>query len=341
MTTHLKSVKATFIIAFIVVGTLFSTTLLSPQSTIASAKLFPILTYDSELEMSYNATAVNEAKFSPDGPSVAIPIYLKYRIDIPPKILSNTLFRLLFLQTIIIFSAQVTLNVTNPPSWAAVSITPANPYLNISNEFSEAKAILQIAAHSDAPAEGFNLKIHASLPPLLNNHVGSKEADLNIIFQPGYIPLINVNVENPSRIVNPQETTSFRITITNLGNKETLVTGRIAQAPSGWAALLSQTQVTIPSAESGGNNVVTLTFSATPPFGFGYHNDLASIQLEFTPQFSPPQGNNPNYIGTPVQVPLILRSRGFSTPGFETVGVLVALGVSIALISRMKIKKNK
>jgi hypothetical protein len=141
--------------------------------------------------------------------------------------------------------------------------------------------------------------------------------------------LINVDIENPNRIVSPQETTTFRITITNLGNKQTLVTGRIVQAPEGWASLLSQAQITIPPAGS-----ASLTFSITPPYGFGYHNDIGSILLDFTPQFSPPQGNNSGFIGTPVPAQIIVRSRGFSTPGFEAMGVLVALVIVIALIAK-------
>jgi hypothetical protein len=338
MTKHLRAVKATLIIGLVLVGTLFSTILISPDTTTAEAKFF---TFDSELQITYDADAVNQATFPPDGPPVSIPIYINYRVDIPQAIFSNTLLRIIFLQTIIIFSAQISITVVNQPEWAAVSITPSNPYVNIDNTFQNTTAILQIAAHSDAPAEGFTLKLHATVPPLLNQHIGAKEADLNIIFQPGYIPLINIDVENPSRIIDPQSTCTFKITITNLGNKETLVTGKVIQAPDGWAALLSQTQITIPSTKSAGNNVASLSFSITPPYGFGYHNDVGSILLEFTPQFSPPQGNNPSYIGTPVQVPLIVRSRGFSVPGFEIFGMIIALGISIALIARkQKIKQN-
>jgi hypothetical protein len=338
MTTHLKAVKTTLVIGFILIGSLFTTTLFSSKSTIASAKL---LTFDSELEITYDVTDVNNAAFRPDGPSQSIRIYISYKVDIPPILITNQLMRLIFLQTFIIMSAQVSLSVVNQPSWAAISITPSNPYVNISTTFEKTTAILQIAAHGDAPAEGFSLKIHASIPPLLNNHVGAKEADLDIIFQPGYTPLINIDVENPSRIVNPHETTTFRITITNLGNKETLVTGKIVNAPSGWAALLSQTQTTIPSSKSGGNNIGYISFSVTPPYGFGYHDDLGPITLEFTPQFSPPQGNNSGLIGTPVQVPLIVRSRGFSTPGFEAVGVLLALVIVIAFIMKKQKIKQK
>jgi hypothetical protein len=325
MTLRLRAVKAALIIGIVVVGTFFSPMIFPQKKIIATAKFF---TFDSELELTFNASAVNQAKFSPDGQVVSIPIYVKYRVDIPSTLLKNP-WRIIFLQSFIILAAQISLTVENQPSWAAISITPSNPYVDIQNTFQQANAILQIAAHADAPAEGFTLKIHATVPSILHGHVGEKNADLDIIFQPGYIPLINVDVENPSRIVNPQETTTFKITITNLGNKQTLVTGKIIQAPEGWASLLSQAQITIlPGASD------SLSFSITPPYGFGYHNDIGSILLEFTPQFSPPQGNNSGLIGTPVPAQIIIRSRGFSTPGFEAVGVLIALAIVIALIAK-------
>jgi len=338
MATHLRAVKATLIIGIVLVGTLFATIFISPITTTASAKL---LTYDAALQLSYDTTAVTNAKFQPDGPPVLIPITIQYRVFVPPSFITSQILRIIFLQTFIIINAQVSLTVENQPTWAAVSITPSNPYVNISNNFEKATAILAIAPHADAPAEGFNLNIHASVPSLLNKHVAAKEADLTIIFQPGYIPLININVDNPSRIVSPQQTTTFRIEITNMGNKQTLVTGKIVQAPEGWAALLSNTQILIDSAKSGQSNIQYVSFSVTPPYGFGYHDDLGQIILEFTPQFFPlpPQGNAANYTGAPVQVPLIVRSRGFSTPGFEVAGVILALIIVIAIV--MKKQKNK
>lgn len=282
MTLRLRAVKAALIFGIILVGTFFTTISISPVKTTASAKL---LTYDAALQLYYNSTAVTNARFQPDGPPALIPIYIQYRVFVPPAFISSQILRLIFLQTFIITNAQISLTVENQPTWAAVSITPSNPYVNISNIFETATAILSIAPHADAPAQGFNLNIHASVPSLLNNHVTAKEADLQIIFQPGYIPLINIDVDNPSRIVNPQQTTTFRIGITNMGNKQTLVTGKIIQSPEGWAGLLSNTQILIDTAQSGQGNTQYISFSVTPPYGLGYHDDLAQINLEFTPQF--------------------------------------------------------
>lgn len=331
MKTHLRKARASLIIGLILVGTILS---IVPSS--AAAKF---LTYDAILEVTYDANAVNDAIFQPDGAPVNIPIYLKFKVDVPPTFISNMGLRIIFLQTFIITSAAIKITILNPPTWAAVSINPSPSYANINTEFNTTLAVLTIAAHDDAPAEGFVLKLQAQTEPILNNHVGVKEAFCDITFQPGYIPLIDVYTENPTRIVGPQETVVFPIKITNLGNKRTLVTARILNYPNGWSAQLSQSQITIPSAAEG-NNVGIVSLSIIPPYGFGWHNDLQDIKLDFTPQFSPPQSNNSAYTGTPVPFQLTIRNRGFSTPGFETAGTLLSIGIAIALIGILYKRKH-
>lgn len=332
MKKHLGKAKASLIIGFVFVSTLLA---IVPST---SAKL---LTYNAVLSLSYDADAVNNAVFQPDGAPYNIPINIKFKVEIPPIFISNLALRLIFLQTMIITSASVKITVLNPPTWAAVSINPSPQYVDINNTFSEAQAILSIAAHADAPSEGFSLNLKAETDSLLNGHVASQVASLDIVFKPGYIPLIDVYTENPTRIVGPQETVTFPIKITNLGNKQTLVTARIINYPNGWSPLLSQSQITIASVKEG-NNVGYLSFSITPPYGMGWHNELETITLEFTPQFSPPSGNISNNIGTPVPFQVTVRNRGFSTPGFEVAGLFLAvLGtVAITMIKKQRNKQN-
>jgi hypothetical protein len=330
MKIHLRKAQASLIIGLILVGTILS--------VVPSGSAEKFLTFEAVLEARYDADAVTDAIFQPDGAPVNIPIYLKFKVEVPPAFMAMPL-RLIFLQTFIITSAAVKITILNPPTWAAVSINPSPAYINIDTVFQETEAVLTIAAHDDAPAEGFVLKLKAETDYLLNKHVGPKEAFCDITFQPGYIPLIDVYTDNPTRIVGPQETVVFPIKITNLGNKRTLVTGRIINYPEGWSAQLSQSQITIPSAAEG-NNVGMISLSIIPPYGFGWHNDLEDIYLDFTPEFSPPSSNNSAYTGTPVPVQLTVRSRGFSTPGFETAGMLLSIGIAIALISIIYKRKH-
>ena len=160
---------------------------------------------------------------------------------------------------------------------------------------------------------------------------------MDIVFQPGYIPLIDVYTDNPSRIVGPQETINFPITITNLGNKQTLVTARITDAPEGWSTLLPQSQIII---QSGSNNIGQLAFSITPPYNLGWHNEIETFTIEFTPEFSPPQGES-RFVGTPVPFQVTVRNRGFSTPGFEGGLFLLAAIVVVGGLFIYKKKQNQ
>jgi len=158
-------------------------------------------------------------------------------------------------------------------------------------------------------------------------------------FTPGYIPLINVYTAQPARVVDPHTTVNFPIEITNLGNKETIVTAKIIRYPEGWAPLLSQSQIVIPATtETSGVNTGELIFSITPPYGFGWHDEVETITLEFTPQFSPPGGggNQSGLIGTPVPFQLTIRSRGFSLPGFEFLGIAGALIITAIFMKKRK-----
>jgi hypothetical protein len=311
------------------------------QTTTPTVKAAKLLYFNSFLEMTVtNISTINDAVFRPDGPPVNIPLTIKYRVEIPPAFMTNTLLRIIFLQTFIILSAQVQLTIENPPAWAAVSINPSSPAVAIDTQWNYTQAVVTIAPHDDAPAEGFTLKIKAATPEILNRHVGPSTTTYDLVFQPGYTPLIDVYTTNPNRIVGPQDPVSFPIVITNKGNKQTLVTARITSSiPQGWTPLLSSSQITINSAANGANTG-TLVFTITPPYGTGWHDDIQTFTLEFTPQFSPPQPDNPNYVGTPVPFQVTVRSRGFSTPGFEAPIMLIAVGITLALMIAMKTRKH-
>ena len=83
MKIHLRKARASLIIGLILAGTILS---IVPSS---SAEKF--LTYDAVLTVTYDANAVNDAIFKPDGPAVNIPIYIKYKVDMPPLFMDDAL----------------------------------------------------------------------------------------------------------------------------------------------------------------------------------------------------------------------------------------------------------
>ena len=331
MTKKFRAVKVSMIMLILLISVIISIV----PSTSAVDK---ILTFNSVLEMTYDQEYLNQA-VQPDGPAVTIPVTIKYKVEVPENVLKYTALRMLFFQTFIVTAVKVKMEILNEPDWASVSLVNPNPYIDIDTEFTETTTAVVIAPYKDAPARPFTLRIKAETDPVLNNHVPANSAELNMVFTPGYIPLINVYTEQPARVVEPQTTVSFPIKITNLGNKETIVTVKVTDYPSGWAPLLAQSQIVIPAAgETSGDNIAELSFSITPPYGLGWHNELETITLEFTPQFSPPGGggNQSGLIGTPVPFQLSVRNRGFSTPGFELFGVLGALIITMIVIKKRK-----
>lgn len=331
MTKKFRAVKVSMIMLILLISAIIS---IVPSASAADK----MLTFNSVLEMTYDQEFLNQA-VQPDGPAVTIPVTIKYKVEVPEKILDNTALRMIFFQTFIVTAVKVKMEILNEPDWASVSLVNPNPYIDINYEFTETTTAVTIAPYKDAPARPFTLRIKAETDPVLNKHVPANSAELNMVFTPGYIPLINVYTEQPARVVEPQTTVSFPIKITNLGNKETIVTVKVTDYPEGWAPLLAQSQIVIPAAgETSGGNIAELSFSITPPYGLGWHNELETITLEFTPQFSPPGGggNQSGLIGTPVPFQLSVRSRGFSTPGFELFGVLGALIITMIIIKKRK-----
>jgi hypothetical protein len=333
MTKHLRTIKVSIIMGILLLSMIVS---IVPSASAA------LITFESVLEVDYEEEVVNDAIFQPDGASVAVPITIKYKAIVPPATVEIKTLRML-MYGLIIPDVRVSLSIVDKPDWCTVALTNPNPYVspfsNPVGDFSYGETSVVVATYKDAPSRPFNLVIKAETPSILRNRVGPNQAEINIYFTPGYVPLINVYTTEPNRIVTPQETVTFPIEITNLGNKETLVTARVVEYPEGWSPLLSQSQIIIPSvAESGsGTNKMEMSFSITPPYGLGWHNDLETITIEFTPQFSPPMAGGNKTIGTPVPFSMTVRSRGISTPGFEVIPLIIALGIVTIILKKRKI----
>ncbi|MEM0466842.1 MAG: hypothetical protein QXX20_04515 [Candidatus Thermoplasmatota archaeon] len=329
MTKNLRMVKTTAIILLLFCSVLCSFT------PITSAK---VLTFSSILEITYDTNATKGVDFHPSGPAVLVPIKIRYKAVVPSIFLNSPLKLLIF--GIILPPVPITLTIENRPDWATVSIVNPNPVIDsISNEFLEAETAIVIAPLENAPAENWFITVKAEAPRVARGRVEPSTAKVDITFQPGYTPDIDIRTENPVKFVGPQETATFPIEIQNLGNKKTRVTARILDYPQGWTPLLPNTQITIAPGEVG-----LMSFSITPPFGFGWHNEYETITLEFTPEFWPPAAGSQQsqYVGSPVIYQVTVRNRGISTPGFEFVILAAALGLAAILATYIKNnKKNK
>jgi hypothetical protein len=126
------------------------------------------------------------------------------------------------------------------------------------------------------------------------------------------------------------DTVTFPIEVENMGNARTTVSFTIDNVPEGWIAVVTD-EITL-YAGKGSKGTAYLTIK--PPKGFGYHNDDRSIIVTMTPARAEDLRNQ----GEPRTVTVIVESRGFSTPGFESI---LFIGALLAVVLLIKLKKKK
>lgn len=327
MTTPLRAVKATFIIGFILVGTLFTSSLLSSYSTTASAK---IVTYPAliSIEISNESLATLNTPISIES-SIHIKLKIGYSFAGPANIIAIPfLGRLWVYGSLIVFPQIIHLSIQDKPDWANIYLATPDVYIEnpyITPTFAYADVI--ISPYMQAPAQPYSIGISAFAPAL--GRIGGVNYSVALNFQPDFIPLIAVEIGNPVRQVGPREAVNFPVTITNLGNKEIIVTGVVQDAPADWAPLISPTETIIAPGQK-----ATVTFSVVAPYNFGWHNEQRTFTVIFTPQKIPPTA--PPVTGTPHSVQVRVNSVGFSAPGFEPILLFVALTLVVILLKKRK-----
>ncbi len=323
MSRNFKAVKAAFVLGMLLVMT--SLTAVLPASA-------ALINYPSviSIEIAPESLAALQDPVQIEG-TLYVKLNIGYAVTVPENLLSSSslLVRMFVFGGMILPPQQIHLEISGQPEWADIAITTPDVYISdYSNEFVYTSADVVITPYYDAPAVPKSFQITATSQPV--GKVLSNTFTTTLTFQPDYIPLINVEVDKPTQQASPKETIQYKMTVKNLGNKETLVSGRVTDTGSEWATILTPTQILIPPGET-----ATMTFSLTTPYDFGWHNELRTFSIELTPQRSPPSSNT-NSSGTPYNVQLQVNSVGFSLPGFELATTIAALAVSALLIARRK-----
>jgi hypothetical protein len=313
-----KMIKFRMLKAGIVMGILLFGSSIPITSTASAITLF-----QSYLQLYANQTAVT---VQPDGPAVSVQIRAQYKVEWLPKGPLSFTWRMLFVGLM----KKIHFSVVNKPNWMNVALANPDMMVDVSDEFVEVVNSVIISVYKNAPAEKYTLIIHAEVPG--KTIYGGDTAETQITVTPGYIPLINVYTKKPTVEVAPQTSVNFPIEISNEGNKEAIVTGNIVNIPQGWVAYLPQSQVIVPSSVEGQDNKRTVTLSVTPPYGFGWHNELRTISIDFVAQASPPGSFEKTGV---YHFQVMIRNKGFSLPGFELVLLLIAfLVISILMKKR-------
>jgi len=326
MKTPLRTVKATFIIGFLLVGTLFSSLILSPNTTTASAK---IITYPAIISIEIDSSSLEELNkpISVDS-SLHIKLKVGYSVAIPPNLVNSTIGRLWIYGSFIVFPQIIHLAIQDKPVWANIYLATPDVYIDSpDNSVRYAYPDVVITPYQEAPAQPYSIGVSAYAPPLGRIQEINYSVTLNFI--PAFIPLIQVTVGDPVRQVGPRTAVNFPVTIKNLGNYEAIVTGVIQNAPEDWAPLISPTDVIVKAGQE-----EKVTFSVVTPYNFGWHDEQRTFTIVFTPERSPP--TTPPTTGTPHSVQVRINSVGFSAPGFEPILLFVALTIVVVILKKRK-----
>ncbi len=224
------------------------------------------------------------------------------------------------------------------PEWCKATIFPPLIKMNVSQNFQSADVDVAITLDKDAPAfEKSELKIRVVSRPMGNKAYVVPEGNktLTIPFYVGYVPFLAINeIEGNHKVIGPNEMANFPLEIINLGNDATDIKTDFLTVPEGWNVevieLLTLDQYL------GKSYKKTLNLAIKPPDSFGYHEDREVIEISITPS----SNKDSNMTGESYILSFVVHSRGFSTPGFE--GILVILSIIIVLfIFRFKnLSKN-
>ena len=282
------------------------------------------------IEVSYSKEAANDPILPFDMVKI-IPVTIYYKVK---GVYAEEIT--LDYQDIIV---PIYLEIEETPEWCSASINPTAPTVNPSSEWITIKADLSVKVYEDAHAfsEGLiQLKIDAG-------GVGTIKGDTffhNITFTPGYLPILKISTpEKTCDFVNPGETKDFDIGLENLGNAKTNVTAEVLNIPEGWTvSILSNTILGTKTTD--GKTKKTISLIVRPSDSLGYHNDNEVIRVKFIPLFF----GNSSINGSEYLVSFIVKSRGFSAPGFDAVSVLAMFALfAVALIvkKRKLRRKNK
>ncbi len=226
-------------------------------------------------------------------------------------------------------NALIKLKITEYSHWCTANLESSDVPTPLSTGLTQSSVFLNLQLRDDAPAYGGGyVKIHASVPTM--GLIGGFEKEFTLEFVAGYLPRIDVNLpEGTTKRIGPMDSAVFPIEISNMGNARTTVFFKIEGIPKGWTAAVTD-DMTLDESEG----KVTAYLTVRPPKEFGYHYDKKSILIKLTPARAEDLTN----LGEPLYVTAIVESRGFSTPGFESI---LFIGALLAVVLIIKLKKKR
>jgi hypothetical protein len=219
----------------------------------------------------------------------------------------------------------INVEVIETPSWVTATIgqgTLATIVQPGQTTYVNTTLSLQVADNAPAFDLGY-IKLRATARKA--GLIAGYEQNFTLTFVPDYKPLIQpAYLETNTKSIGPMDTAVFPIEVTNLGNARTVVLLNVVSAPEGWNAIVTDQLIL----EEGTGSKSTAYLVVKPPKNFGYHNDERTITISMQPV----KYDDYSKKGEVTTASFLVESRGFSTPGFESIMFIAAFGIVISLI---------
>ena len=226
----------------------------------------------------------------------------------------------------------IKVEITETPSWCTANIQSGTLSLTVQPGIvSTVKTKLSLQVEDDAPAYALgNIKVKATAQK--SGLISGFENEFTLSFIPDYKPLIKPSLpETNVKEIGPMDTAVFPIQIENLGNARTVVILNVVNVPKDWNAVITSQLIL----EEGVGSIATAYLVVKPPKSFGYHYDEQTIKISMQPF----KAEDFTKKGEITYEDVLVQSRGFSTPGFETIAFIGAL--AIVLLITAYIRKRK
>ncbi len=234
------------------------------------------------------------------------------------------------------FSANtvpIELTVSDTPDWITVSVAPGVVYPKLGMEKAEIPehAIVSISLTPNAPAfQTQSIEIvamHKDIPP-----IRSAINRIPIEIKSGYYS--NYQYEYPTfKEIGAAETVTFPINIKGYSNARSRIIFEIVDPAEGWSTSIN-TEFFLGTTALGEDATGTVNFMVQSPLDFGYQNEVKQFNVRVKTMAA---GHPDEGIDNTTVLQFTVRSRGFSTPGFELTFTVVAL-MAVIFIYRKKQK---
>jgi hypothetical protein len=226
----------------------------------------------------------------------------------------------------------ITVRIIETPSWVTATLSQGSLQTQVVPDGESklfTKISMQVSDDAPAYAQGY-IKLEATANKA--GFIKGFTQEFTLTFLPDYKPLIKAEYpETNTMQIGPLDTAVFPIKVTNLGNAKTVVKFAIKSVPEDWNAIINEELLL--DEGNGSYNIAYLVIK--PPKNFGYHNDQRTITITMQPV----KYDDRDKKGDITDSSFLVESRGFSTPGFESIAFIGALAAAFLIIAFFKKRK--